>query len=257
MKPISSRIKNLNSMLLLRGLTVLILASCATPEKTEPLSPEFRQFLGRWGRGTPLCAMDSERFSGLVIHGASGSLVREPQKIVAVFEALDWKKERVLRAEAVKYIGKLPPMISRADRSVMANFTNCQVMASFEAVSALVKFETSQAQRVPDKRTMKVIEHYVDPGPALSLVSLLLQWSVLRELSISPYYASRLPAPLASEMDRVSDFFKAEREKSSDRHESHSEEDDYIALRKDRVRTLVLQKTYDAMLTKLRPIFFH
>jgi hypothetical protein len=103
---------------------------------------------------------------------------------------------------------------------------------------------------------MKAIEKYVDAGPATPVVPLMLQWSLLRELSISPYYFSRVPASLAQEMDSFAARLKNERENASKRNAPADSYESYVNFRRDAEQARELQKGYDAILFKLKPIFF-
>ncbi|MEO5667894.1 MAG: hypothetical protein ABIR96_07545 [Bdellovibrionota bacterium] len=255
MRSFSSPFKNLKSLPLLSGLTVLITVSCATRSAPTPLSPEFRQFLVRWEKDAPLCAVDSKRFESLVKETSAGATTRDPQKISQLLERIDWRKERAMRLEAAGYLAKLPAAVPDEDYALLVRF-GCKYTSSYAAVSALVKSETSQANRAPAKRSMKAIEKYVDSGPATGIVQLLLQWSVLRELSISPYYSPKVPAGLAAEMDRFATQLKSERQEASQRADPRDNFEAYSNFRKDTLQAGEVQKSYDAIVFKLRGVMF-
>jgi hypothetical protein len=247
--------KNLKSLPLLSGLTVLLIVSCATRPAPEALSPDFRTFLGRWEKEAPLCAVDTVSFSSLVRETQAGPVARDAKRITEVLERIDWSKERTLRREAARHLATLPVSVSDADYALLVRF-GCKFTASHAAVSALVKSETSNTRKAPDRRALKAIEKYVDSGPATGIVQLLLQWQILRELSISPYYSSKLPASLSGEMDKFAARLKQEREEASKRPEATDNFEAYTNFRADVLQAIEHQKSYDAILFKLRRVIF-
>jgi len=216
---------------------------------------EFRQFLARWEKEAPLCTVEASRFEALVTETPTGPITREPKKILTLLERIKWAQERTMRLEAVRHLAQLPASVSDADYLLLQRF-GCRLSASFDAVRALARRETAQARRAPDRRVMKAVGNYVDAGPATSLVQLLAQWSLLRELSISPYYMSRVPQALAAEMDAFALRIKGEREEASRRAEPRDNYESYVNFRADTLKAIELQRDYDAILFKLRGVFF-
>jgi|GEM_PF-3388182 len=251
MRTFSSPFKNLKLLPLLSGLSVLIAVSCATRPAPTPLSPDFKQFLVRWEKEAPLCSVSEVRFANLVKEKSA----RNSKQIVSVLDRIDWTKERSLRLEAAKHFAALPANVSDSDYELLSKFT-CKLSVSHAAVSALVKLETSNARKAPSRNAMRVIEKYVDSGPSTGIVQLLLQWSILRELSISPYYFSKIPASLAAEMDAFAARLKQEREEASKRPDPRDTFEAYANFRADTEQAIELQKGYDAIVFKLRGVLF-
>lgn len=251
MRTFASPFKNLKLLPLLSGLSVLIAVSCATRPAPQPLSADCKQFLVRWEKEAPLCSVSEVRFANLVKEKSS----RNSKQIVSVLQGIDWGKERALRLEAAKHFSTLPANVSDEDYALLSKFT-CKLSVSQAAVSALVKLETSNARKVPAKSAMKAIERYVDSGPSTGIVQLLLQWSILRELSISPYYFSKISAPIVVEMDAFAARLKAEREEASRRPEARDTYEAYANFRADAGQAIELQKSYDAIMFKLRGVLF-